>query len=80
MSDGLQGQLSNREQELIEQWKREEQEPFAGWVFSYLDDRWHDEDPQWSYEEMVRSLMVTAFSVLDLGTGGGERLLAFRDI
>jgi SAM-dependent methyltransferase len=80
MRDDSQGQLSDREQELIEQWKREEQEPFAGWDFSHLDDRWHNEDPPWSYEELVRPLMVSASSVLDLGTGGGEKLLAFRDI
>jgi len=80
MSDGPQGQLSNREQELIEQWEREEQEPFAGWDFSHLDGRWHTEDPPWSYEEMARSLMVTSSSVLDMGTGGGERLLDFQDV
>jgi SAM-dependent methyltransferase len=80
MRDDSQGQPVGREQELIEQWKREEQEPFAGWDFSHLDARCHDEDPPWSYEEMVRSLMVTASSVLDMGTGGGEKLLEFRDI
>jgi SAM-dependent methyltransferase len=80
LSDEVLGQCPDREHELFEQWKREEQEPFAGWDFSYLDDRCHEEDPPWSYEEMVRALMVTASSVLDMGTGGGERLLALQDV
>jgi serine/threonine-protein kinase len=64
---------------LLEAWKEEEQHPFAGWDFSYLDGRCIEENPPWSYEEMACQLMRGATSVLDLGTGGGERLLAMRD-
>jgi SAM-dependent methyltransferase len=68
------------DKELVKQWQGEERQPFTGWDFSYLDDRWLSEEPPWSYEEMVRPLMSDATSVLDLGTGGGERLLEFKDV
>jgi SAM-dependent methyltransferase len=65
---------------LIEAWQREEQRPFVGWDFSYLDGRWHEETPPWSYTEMVRDVLPQVDSLLDLGTGGGERLLKFQDL
>ena len=64
---------------LLEVWKADEQRPFSGWDFSYLDGRRIEENPPWSYKEMARQLMRGGTSVLDLGTGGGERLLAMRD-
>ena len=64
----------------IEEWHREEACPFAGWDFSHLADRWIEESPPWSYETMVGQAMASAQSVLDLGTGGGERLLEYRDL
>lgn len=68
------------ERALIEQWKREEAQQFQGWDFSYLEGRWHEEQPPWSYEGLARDLIRGADSVLDLGTGGGEKLLEFRDV
>jgi SAM-dependent methyltransferase len=65
---------------LIESWEKEEREPFVGWDFSYLDGRWQEEGPPWSYTEMVRACLLQTDSLLDLGTGGGERLLKFRDL
>ncbi len=53
--------------------------PFSGWDFSYLDGRRTEAVPPWSYTDLARSLMPAATSLLDLGTGGGERLLAFKD-
>jgi hypothetical protein len=67
----------NREA-LIAEWEREEREPFAGWDFSHLAGHWFLEEPPWSYAERVRKLMHGARSLLDLGTGGGERLLELR--
>ena len=64
---------------LIQEWKAEEERPFIGWDFSYLDGRMLLEDPPWSYSNRARVLMRRASSVLDIGTGGGERLLAMRD-
>lgn len=65
---------------LIALWKREEQQPFEGWNFSYLKDRYSEEQPPWSYEQMVRDLLRGADSVLDMGTGGGEKLLEFKNV
>jgi SAM-dependent methyltransferase len=63
---------------LITEWHREEQALFAGWDFSYLDGRMIEEQP-WSYLSRAAELMDGASSVLDMGTGGGERLLRLRD-
>ena len=64
---------------LFNYWKKEEVQPFSGWDFSYLADRCVEEKPPWSYEDMVRELLSDSASVLDIGTGGGEKLLKFRD-
>ncbi len=64
---------------LIEKWKAEDERPFIGWDFSYLDGRMLLEEPPWSYTSRARQLMRRASSVLDIGTGGGERLLAMKD-
>ena len=64
---------------LIEEWKAEEERPFIGWDFSYLDGRMLLKEPPWSYTSRARQLMRQASSLLDIGTGGGERLLAMRD-
>lgn len=64
--------------ELIETWKREEQHPFSGWDFSHLDGRMIEDQAPWSYSSRAADLMRHASAVLDLGTGGGERLLKLR--
>lgn len=66
-------------EELIEAWRREEQQPFSGWDFSYLRGRMVEEKPPWSYASRAAELMDGASSLLDMGTGGGERLLALRE-
>lgn len=63
---------------LLTAWQQEEQAPFQGWDFSHLAGRMLEDQPPWSYEERAAALMGAAASVLDLGTGGGERLLALR--
>jgi SAM-dependent methyltransferase len=67
------------QEKLIETWKREEQQPFSGWDFSYLQGRMVEEAPPWSYAGRAAKLMGGASSLLDMGTGGGERLLALRE-
>ncbi|MCB0111751.1 MAG: GNAT family N-acetyltransferase, partial [Caldilineaceae bacterium] len=62
----------------IEFWKQEEQAPFAGWDFSYLDGRMLEEDVPWSYETRAQELMRQVTALLDMDTGGGERLLEMR--
>ncbi len=51
--------------------------PFSGWDFSWLEGRRVEEEDRetvWDYEERARKLVQAADSLLDLGTGGGERL------
>ena len=66
-------------QSLIDFWKHEEQTPFEGWDFSYLDGRMIEELPPRLYEELAMGLMEQATSILDMGTGGGERLLLMHE-
>lgn len=68
------------EQTLIAHWEAEAQEPFEGWDFSHLDARYHEDAPPWSYDDHVRAALTGAQSLLDMGTGGGEKLLEFRAV
>jgi SAM-dependent methyltransferase len=65
--------------EFIEAWKREEKQPFIGWDFSYLDGRMIEEQAPWSYSSRAAELMRQVSSVIDLGTGGGERYLKLQE-
>jgi SAM-dependent methyltransferase len=64
---------------LIASWKQEEQEPFAGWDFGHLEGRMLEDQAPWSYSTRAAELMRGAAAVVDLGTGGGERLLKLRE-
>ena len=64
---------------LHELWKAEEEIPFSGWDFSYLDGRMLLDQPPWSYTSRAKELMGRASSVLDIATGGGERLLEMQE-
>lgn len=70
----------SRSQILLSAWLAAEQQPFSGWDFSYLKGKMIEDLPPWSYEALVRQLMPQAASALDLGTGGGEKLLEFCDV
>jgi SAM-dependent methyltransferase len=70
--------MMESQDKLVETWKREEQQPFTGWDFSHLEGRMLEEQPPWSYSTRAAELMGQASSLLDMGTGGGERLLALR--
>ena len=67
------------EEVLMENWKFEERQPFLGWDFSYLEGRMIEEQPDWSYPARAAELMRQSSSVLDLDTGGGERILNLRE-
>lgn len=69
----------SKQDRLVEIWKREELQPFVGWDFSYLDGRMFEEKPSWSYPLRAATLMQQSSSVLDMGTGGGERLLGLKE-
>jgi SAM-dependent methyltransferase len=68
----------NNESRILD-WQREEVQPFAGWDFYYLEGRMIEEQPPWSYPDLAAERMRRASAMLDMGTGGGERLLALRD-
>jgi SAM-dependent methyltransferase len=65
-------------EQLMEAWRYEERQSFTGWDFSYLDGRMVEEHPPWSYLDRAEALMRQSSAVLDMGTGGGERLLELR--
>ena len=65
--------------ELIETWLSEERKPFIGWDFSYLDGRMTEGQEPWSYMDRAAELMRQSSSVIDLETGGGEKLLSLRE-
>jgi SAM-dependent methyltransferase len=52
---------------------------FEGWSFAGLGTRHLGPPLPWSYDAIVRDVATAATSILDLGTGGGERLAALRD-
>lgn len=63
---------------LKEVWKKEEQATFKGWDFSYLENRWDDEELPWNYEEILKKYLIPDYKLLDMGTGGGEFLLSLN--
>jgi len=68
-----------RSSSLVETWKLEESQPFTGWDFEHLDERMVEELPPWSYMDRAAELMSHSDAILDMGTGGGERLLDLRE-
>jgi SAM-dependent methyltransferase len=48
--------------------------PFSGWDFSWLAARSSSEPAPWSYRREVARRAANAATMLDMGTGGGERL------
>ena len=65
--------------ELIESWLLEEEQPFVGWDFSYIEGRMSEGREHWSYLERAADLMRCSSSVVDMDTGGGEKLLSLRE-
>lgn len=50
----------------------------VGWDFSRLDGRMTASDPGWDFDQICLDALASARSALDMGTGGGERLLKMR--
>ena len=69
-------------QNLINAWLQEEAfaRSFTGWDFTYLNNRMIEEQPPWDYMALAANLMQSAHALLDMGTGGGERLLQLRPL
>ena len=53
---------------------RASRQPFSGWDFSYIESRLTSEPLPWDYMKRVRESMRAGRAILDVGTGGGERL------
>jgi SAM-dependent methyltransferase len=60
--------------DLLEWFREEEAHPFEGWDFSHISDRMQEHPPPWDYMRMVREVLARSQAMLDMGTGGGERL------
>ena len=65
---------------LISFWREEERAPFQGWDFSHVHGRFSESPLPWDYLTLACELLPQARNVLDVGTGGGERLLTLRDV
>lgn len=64
----------------LEFWQHEQEAPFIGFDFSYLNGRTLEMSPPWDYDALARKALTGAASALDLGTAGGERLLQWREV
>ncbi|NFE93534.1 class I SAM-dependent methyltransferase [Clostridium botulinum] len=64
--------------ELKELWEKEEDAAFKGWDFSYLKNRWDDEELPWNYKDILKKYLNSDYKLLDMGTGGGEFLLTIN--
>lgn len=64
--------------ELKEILLKEESKVFSGWDFSYLKNRWKDEQIPWNYYEIIKEYLKDDMKLLDMGTGGGEFLLTLN--
>jgi SAM-dependent methyltransferase len=62
----------------IQFWRAEEQQPFTGWDFSYLDGRMLEDQAPWSYTARAMTLLRQSTAVIDLDTGGGERFMKMQ--
>lgn len=62
------------------EWLKSEQKQkdFIGWDFSYIEDRYWQENTSWDYTEIVKNYLKPSMTLLDMGTGGGELLATFQ--
>ena len=69
-------------QRLLEELIKEEQHPFSGWDFSYLEEsrRMVEFPLQWKFANVLKSYLNDCHCLLDMGTGGGEYLSSFAPL
>lgn len=63
---------------LKEYWLSDEKKIFQGWDFSYISKRKTEEPLPWNYNKIVCQHLHINSMLLDMGTGGGENLLALN--
>ncbi|MFC7406760.1 dephospho-CoA kinase [Georgenia alba] len=76
--EGLRRQVDDL-YDLLGAWRAEEVDQPVGWDLSRVASRMHEPGEPWDLEAVYREVLDGARSVLDMGTGGGEFLLRFRD-
>ncbi|MGX7163627.1 class I SAM-dependent methyltransferase [Enterococcus massiliensis] len=54
------------------------QQNFSGWDFSYLENKYAQDETPWNYYELVKRYLQPEMQLLDMGTGGGELLETFH--
>jgi SAM-dependent methyltransferase len=65
---------------LLATWRQIERQHHEGWDFSHLAGGLIEDEPPWDFEEECRAWLAGSRHVLDMGTGGGERLSALRGV
>ncbi|NHK30164.1 MAG: class I SAM-dependent methyltransferase [Asgard group archaeon] len=54
--------------------------PFSGWDFSYINNRMISSLLTWSYDSIVIPFIRKSEILLDMGTGGGEKLASLQPL
>lgn len=71
--------MKEKQLERLKKWQliEELQKNFVGWNFEYLKDRMAGEPLPWDFDQLVRDHLNATSQLLDMGTGGGERLARY---
>ncbi len=73
----LKGMAMNKKELKEKCFKEEKMAKIKGWDFSYINDRYEEEDDlPWDYKEIIKKYLKKEDRVLDIDTGGGEFLLS----
>lgn len=69
-------------QGLYEYLLREQEQPFSGWNFEYLErsGRMAEFPTPWHYQSTIKGYLAEANTLLDMGTGGGEVLASLSPL
>jgi len=60
--------------------KQATEQDFSGWDFSWLQNRWKQQQVSWNFRELVEKSLQNCNSLLDMGTGGGEFLASLKPL
>lgn len=71
---------STDDHDLRKRLEEAEREPFSGWDFSSLAGCMVEDTLPWDYEAVVRQELPRADALLDMDTGGGEKLVAWKPL
>jgi SAM-dependent methyltransferase len=71
---------STDDHDLRKRLEEAEQDSFSGWDFSSLQGRMVKDAVPWDFEVVVRQELSSAQALLDMDTGGGEKLAAWKPL